>query len=175
MLAARLALAKACAGAGAAPGAVVLAADTVVALGSESLGKPLDAVEATQMLQRLRGREHVVITAVATARAEPLGGQMRTAGRVSRTRVWMRAYSDAEIEDYVGTHDPFDKAGAYAIQHSTFRPVERIEGCYLTVVGLPLPEVCELLAGAGLSIPRMTSSRLDALCPGCIDAMSLRS
>jgi MAF protein len=172
-LAQRLAIEKAVVGALAAPGLVALGADTVVALGDEPLGKPADSAEARSMLRRLRAREHTVITAVAAARLEPGGAHARTWSRVGQTRVWMRWYSDAEIDAYVASGDPFDKAGGYAIQHPVFQPVERIEGCYLTVVGLPLLEVMQVLDEAGLALPRMDEARLDLVCPGCMDRATL--
>lgn len=170
-LARRLAIAKAEAGAVRHPGAVVLGADTVVALDGESLGKPSSEAEAIETLQRLRGRNHRVITAIALAsrdaRAHP-----EASSRTAVTEVWMRDYTDEEICDYVATGDPFDKAGSYAIQHPTFRPVERIAGCFLNVVGLPLPEVAELLRTAGIDASA-DGARLDAVCPGCADRSSL--
>lgn len=166
----RLAVAKAEAGARRYPSALVLGADTVVELDRQSLGKPGSVAEAVETLERLRGRAHHVITAVALASDE--GPKIRTSARVSTTEVWMRNYSDREIREYVASGDPFDKAGSYAIQHAAFRPVERIEGCFLNVVGLPLPEVCELLDAAGLAT-RVTHDQLVAACPECTDAAAL--
>jgi predicted house-cleaning NTP pyrophosphatase (Maf/HAM1 superfamily) len=81
----------------------------------------------------------------------------------------MRPYTDAEIDAYIASGDPFDKAGAYAIQHPTFRPVARIAGCFLSVVGLPLPEVYSVLTRAGVPTREPAESALDAICPGCTD------
>lgn len=148
-------------------GAVVLAADTIVlaadTIGVETdgglLGKPVDADDAWAMLRRLRGTWHIVCTAfclmqvdqqyAAAAKRgtdrlrEPegdakLGVRNLTVSHRVSTRVLMRDYADAEIEAYVGSGDPFDKAGGYAIQHAGFRPVAQIDGCYNNVVGLPL-------------------------------------
>jgi septum formation protein len=120
---------------------IVLAADTVGVTGEGGLlGKPADAAEAEAMLRRLRGDWHIVSTAFCLLMPEgsDTGAPARSVtGRVD-TRVLMRPYTDAEIAAYIATGDPFDKAGAYAIQHPQFRPVARIEGCYNTVVGLPL-------------------------------------
>jgi septum formation protein len=145
-LAARLAFAKATATLAQHPTALVMAADTVVSLEGRSLGKPANSREATAMLRALWAREHTVVTAVCVRRvgAKPWTG-------ACRTRVWMRPYSDAEVAAYVATGDPLDKAGGYAIQHPTFQPVERLDGSYTDVVGLPLPLVCTLLRAAGLS------------------------
>ena len=92
------------------------------------------------MLAALRNREHIVATGVALA---DVNGCVKAA--TSRTRVRMRNYSDAEIARYVATGDPLDKAGAYSIQHPDFEPVERVSGCYLGVMGLPMCLVASLL------------------------------
>lgn len=124
--------------------AMILAADTVVILAADTIGieadgelleKPSDAADARQMLRRLRGRPHQVVTAVTLLK---LGHPTQRITRTTTTTVHMRAYSDDEIEAYIATGDPFDKAGSYAIQHEGFHPVERIEGSYSNVVGLPL-------------------------------------
>ena len=132
----------------------VLAADTVVILSADTmgidgqgviLGKPTDAVDARDMLQRLRGRIHQVCTAmtllVLSDAREPL-----LLTQITRTDVLMRDYSDAEIDAYIASGDPFDKAGSYAIQHSVFKPVARIDGCYTNVVGLPMCTLHTMLA-----------------------------
>jgi len=136
---ARLAWAKAKAAAAGHPTALVVGCDTVVALGEEVLGKPADAEAARAMLRRLRGRAHAVYTGVAVV------GGGRRAVRVARTTVWMREYGDEEIDAYVASGDPLDKAGAYAIQHAGFRPVASWEGCYANVVGLPLCHLVRVL------------------------------
>ncbi len=124
----------------------VVGVDTVVvAPDGRILGKPADADQARDMLRRLREGEHRVITAIAVVPpggSEPIIGHVATTGR-------MRAYTDGEIEAYIATGDPFDKAGAYGIQHSDFRPVESLDGCYLNVVGLPLCLLDRLLRQAG--------------------------
>jgi septum formation protein len=152
-LASRLAVSKARAIARSHPEAIVLAADTVVALGERLLGKPQDANDATRMLAALRGRAHRVLTGVAVAHGDSIVWQ-----GVTTTLVWMRDYSDDEIARYIATGRPLDKAGAYAIQDPEFRPVARIEGCYPNVVGLPLCEVQRALAAAGLPSPEAPSS-----------------
>ncbi len=122
---------------------LVLAADTVVADGLDLLGKPRDAAEARQMLRRLRGREHQVYTALTLRQGT------RSWTEVCTTKVLMRNYDEAEIAAYIASGDPMDKAGAYAIQHPTFRPAAAIEGCYACVVGLPLCHLVRLLQQAG--------------------------
>lgn len=115
---------------------IVLAADTIgVDSRGDILGKPQDAADARAMLRRLRGREHTVCTAFTLL---PTADATRTLTRDVRTRVIMRDYSDAEIDAYIATGDPFDKAGSYAIQHEGFRPVAHLDGDYHNVVGLPL-------------------------------------
>jgi 23S rRNA (uracil1939-C5)-methyltransferase len=143
----------------------IVGADTVVELDGEVLGKPTDADDARRMLQALRDREHRVITGVALIDAAT--GDERTAFRA--TRVVMRDYSDDEIESYIASGDPFDKAGAYAVQHEGFAPAAEVRGCYLNVVGLP---VCTLLKEAerfGLRIkpePDLPWTELSH-CPEC--------
>jgi septum formation protein len=128
---------------------LVVAADTVVVLDDEILGKPRDATHARQMLQRLRGRAHAVHSGVTVVEVD----SRRATIHLSTTQVWMRDYSDAEIEAYVTSGDPMDKAGAYAIQHPGFRPVVRIEGCFTGVVGLPLGALADGLVHFGLILP----------------------
>ncbi|GAB4340739.1 MAG: Maf family protein [Phototrophicales bacterium] len=121
---------------------VVLAADTIgVAEDGELLGKPANANEARAMLRRLRARPHIVCTAFTLQQVNGV-----TITELVKTVVHMRDYSDAEIEAYIATGDPFDKAGSYAIQHEGFAPVARIEGDRNNVIGLPLDAVKAALA-----------------------------
>lgn len=129
--------------------AVVIAADTVVALGKELLGKPEDHADAQRMLLRLRARDHEVHSAVSIL--DTTTGWQETV--VNTTTVWMRDYSDAEVAQYVASGDPMDKAGAYAIQHPTFNPAQRICGCLSGVIGLPLGDLRDLLMQAGIEVP----------------------
>ncbi len=149
VLVARLSAIKAASVIGNVSHGLVVAADTVVVLDDEILGKPRDADHAVRMLRRLRNREHVVHSGVAVADA----ASRRTAIHLSATTVWMRDYSDAEIEAYVASGDPLDKAGAYAIQHAGFRPVARIEGCFAGVMGLPLGALTDGLAHFNIKPP----------------------
>ena len=126
--------------------ALILAADTLVIDGEQALGKPADAADARRMLCQLRGRAHEVCTAF-TLHGAGTNGQRLT--RLCRTRVHMRAWSAAEQAAYIASGDPFDKAGAYAIQHPVFAPVARIEGSYSNVVGLPLEMLQAALAEFG--------------------------
>ena len=120
---------------------LVIAADTTVAQDDIILGKPASPAEAREMLLALRGRTHEVHTAMTVIDL----GAAREESVVHTASVTMRHYNDAELEAYLDTGDPLDKAGAYAIQHPGFRPVERLSGCYLGVVGLPLCHLIPLL------------------------------
>ncbi len=146
----RLSQAKAYANSNAtAVAAIIVACDTVVALDGEILGKPRDGVEATEMLRRLRGRDHAVYSAVTLL--EPATG--RTSTEVAKTQLVMRTYTDAEMAAYVASGDPLDKAGAYAIQHPGFHPVASLRGCYANVVGLPLCHLTRGLRSLGVEPP----------------------
>jgi MAF protein len=129
--------------------AIIVACDTVVALDGEILGKPRDTIEATEMLRRLRGRDHAVYSAVTLL--EP--GTGRTTTEVAKTHLTMRVYTDAEMATYVASGDPLDKAGAYAIQHPGFHPVASLRGCYANVVGLPLCHLTRSLRSLGVEPP----------------------
>jgi septum formation protein len=149
VLVARLSATKAAAVARGLKDGLVVAADTVVALEGEVLGKPRDAAHAAEMLRRLRDRRHAVHSGVTVVDA----ASGRAAIHLSDTAVWMRDYDDAEIEAYVAGGDPLDKAGAYAIQHAGFRPVARIQGCFTGVVGLPLGALSDGLAHFDVALP----------------------
>ncbi len=125
------------------PPAPVLCADTTVALGRRILGKPVDAADALATLCLLAGRTHRVITAVA------LGVGRSTQFAVSVSRVRFAAVAEAELQRYVDSAEPFGKAGAYAIQGGAARWIERVEGSYSGIVGLPLYETSELLRAIG--------------------------
>lgn len=145
----RLSLAKAKAVGLLYPGGLIIAADTIVVLDGDILGKPADEAEAVAMLRRLQGRKHIVFSGV-TVYHLPSG---RAITELAESAVWMRTYTDEEIAYYVASGDPLDKAGAYAIQHQGFSPVERIEGCYASVMGLPLCHLARALAQLGVTLP----------------------
>jgi septum formation protein len=121
------------------PADTVLGADTVVVVDEHLLEKPIDAADAARMLRLLSGRTHEVITGVCVAHS----GFQRIEAEV--TEVSFAPLSDSEIADYVGSGEPMDKAGAYAIQGIASRWAKRIAGCYFNVVGLPVPRVYRLL------------------------------
>ena len=126
------------------PDAVVIAADTIVVLDGDILGKPRDAAEARAMLSRLSGRTHAVFTAMAVAR----GG--RTESAVEEVAVTFRPLDTEEIVEYVATGEPMDKAGSYGIQGYGATIVERIDGDYFSVMGLGLRRLVALLERVGL-------------------------
>ena len=146
-------------------GRIVLAADTTVVNGRDILGKPGSDAEALAMLTQLRGRIHQVYTGIALLRASD--GFLLT--DLCVTEVPMRKYSDEEMRAYIATRDPFDKAGAYAIQHAEFHPVENLRGCFASVMGLPLCHVTRLLRKMDVhpnaDVPANCQKHLEYECP----------
>ncbi|MCC7195504.1 MAG: septum formation inhibitor Maf [Gemmatimonadaceae bacterium] len=126
------------------PGTVIIAADTTVVLDGAILAKPEDPADARRMLDRLSGRSHVVHTAIAVSRAG------HVASAVETVRVTFRKLTPGEIEAYVATGEPMDKAGAYGIQGYGATIVERVDGDYFSVMGLGLRRLVDLLAQVGL-------------------------
>jgi septum formation protein len=128
------------------PAKPVLAADTEVVLDGAVLGKPTDSASAAQMLEQLSGHSHEVITAVAVR------WNAQIALGVARSQVTFRAITRDEIERYVATGEPFDKAGAYAVQGRAAIFIRRLEGSYSGVMGLPLYETAEILSKIGFHV-----------------------
>ncbi|HVB08437.1 MAG TPA: Maf family protein [Candidatus Acidoferrales bacterium] len=126
----------------------IIGADTIVVIGNEILGKPSSAANAREMLRRLSGQTHEVLTGLSVLRGNSAS---RTAVEV--TRVTFAALSKQEIEDYIATGEPFDKAGAYAIQGCGGKFISRVEGCYFNVMGLPLARLYLLLCEIGAECP----------------------
>ncbi|MFN9456187.1 MAG: Maf family protein [Acidobacteriota bacterium] len=126
------------------PGEVVLGPDTTVGVDGEFYGKPVDAADAVRMLGRLAGRTHEVITGICLK----IGGQLYIDAETTLVR--FTAMSEAEITAYVATGEPMDKAGAYAIQGGASRYIDRIEGCYWNVVGLPVARAYGIMRRQGL-------------------------
>jgi septum formation protein len=153
------------AAAGSRPGQLILAADTIVVDGSTILGKPENAEDAARMLVQLRGRVHQVFTAIALFQAE----NDHLEKDLCVSNVPMREYSNIEIDTYVASGDPMDKAGAYAIQHPGFHPVVDFKGCFASVMGLPLCHLEHLLRRFGVAlpahIPEDCLSNLNYSCP----------
>jgi MAF protein len=144
---------------------IIIGSDTAVIDGAEILGKPKDAADAARMLSQLRGRTHQVFTGVAAYRAR----DEKILVELCVTDVPMRAYSDEEIAAYIRSGDPMDKAGAYAIQHPDFNPVESMRGCYASVMGLPLCHLARILHKMDISftadISRACQNFLKYECP----------
>jgi MAF protein len=145
--------------------AIVIGADTAVIDGTEILGKPADPKDAERILSQLRGHTHQVYTGVAIYRISD--GKMLT--ELCVTEVPLRAYSDDEISAYVQTGDPLDKAGAYAIQNPQFHPVQSMQGCYASVMGLPMCHVVRALGKLEVlpaaDVPLACQSLLNYACP----------
>lgn len=144
---------------------IVIGSDTTVVDGDEILGKPVDEADAKRMLGQLRGRTHQVYTGVAVYKVS----NSALITELCITDVPMREYSDDEIERYVRSGDPLDKAGAYAIQHTEFKPVESMRGCFASVMGLPLCHVTRALKQVNVppeaDIPSACQSLLKYECP----------
>ena len=153
----RLAREKASAIATRDPDLITIGADTIVVINRKILGKPVDAAQAAHMLRHLSGRQHTVITAVAVSR----GRKLRSA--VEDVRVKFRRLRDEEIDAYVATGEPMDKAGAYGIQGFGATIVERIEGDYFAVMGLPLVRLVGLMRDVGVkySFGKLVTSSTD--------------
>ena len=142
----RLSASKAQAGAKAFPDSVIIAADTIVVIDGEILGKPSDRQEAARMLRHLSGREHEVITGVAVSL------KVKTLVNDEHTLVRFRELTDAEISEYVSSGEGDDKAGAYAVQGKGALMIEGITGDYFNVVGLPLCRLGIMLRAEGVNL-----------------------
>jgi septum formation protein len=136
------------------PTAFVLGADTIVVIDDDMLGKPRDLAEAERMLRGLSGRTHTVMTGLALLHHDQGVVQQDSVS----TSVRFRSLSDHDIETYVATAKPLDKAGAYAIQDSARAFVEAFDGCYTNVVGLPLQRTAALMRAAGMDVPYGTGA-----------------
>jgi septum formation protein len=152
---ARVAREKALTVPGAGDDRVVLAADTAVVLDGEILGKPADEADAARMLRALSGRTHEVLTAICVrgGRAADGGGPAALREAVVASEVELAPLDDARIDWYVATGEPYDKAGAYAVQGLAAAFVRAVRGSVTGVIGLPLEEALALLAAAGVPMP----------------------
>lgn len=157
--------ARAAANEGVQPDEIVLAADTIVVDGDKLLGKPTDRQAALEMLAELRGHVHQVYSAIAVYLPE----HERLLTDLCASPVRMREYSDSEIEAYIESGDPFDKAGGYAIQNQSFRPVVNFLHCFASVMGLPLCHLVRTLRKAGippiLDLAAACQEKLQYTCP----------
>lgn len=144
---------------------LILASDTTVADGDQILGKPADEAEAFAMLTQLRGRTHQVYTAICLYAA----AQEKMVTELCVSNVPMRTYSNEEIEVYIHSGDPLDKAGGYAIQSKSFHPVEGFAGCFASVMGLPLCHLTRALRKFGeaikINVPIACQNHLNYDCP----------
>jgi septum formation protein len=140
----RLAREKAAVVAAEAPDAVVIGSDTIVVVDGEVLGKPRDEAHAAQMLTRLSGRSHVVMTAIAVRWRDAERSTVETVG------VTFHPLTVQDIQSYIATREPMDKAGAYGIQGYGATIVERVDGDYFAVMGLPLQRLVRLMSELGL-------------------------
>jgi MAF protein len=142
---------------------IVIAADTTVVDGNQILGKPESAQEAEAMLRKLRNRVHFVYTGIAIAR----NGQYHP--DVCGSKVPIRNYTDEEMKSYIDSGDPFDKAGGYAIQNSSFNPVENFQECYANVMGLPLCHLTRTFRKLNVklttNIPKACQNHINYQCP----------
>lgn len=135
---------------------LIIAADTTVADQDEILGKPVDAEDASRMLTQLRGKNHQVYTAISLV----VPSKNLWVEELCLTLVPMREYSDEEMDAYIASGDPMDKAGAYAIQHRGFHPVEAFSGCFASVMGFPLCHLARAITQIGL----MPDIKIDLAC-----------
>ena len=144
---------------------IIISADTIVVFDGKILGKPKDSRDAAEMLAAMRAREHWVMTAIAVRRADKNSARLE----LCRSKVRMRAYSDAEIQTYVDSGDPLDKAGAYAIQDRGFHPAENFAGCMASVMGMPLCHLERLLRRDAdytwTDWPSICQKKLEYTCP----------
>lgn len=131
---------------------LIIAADTMVALENELLGKPTDEAHARQLLTQLRDRTHQVHSALSMVLLDSNGTVTKQATRINTSTIYMRNYSNAEIEEYIASGDPLDKAGAYAIQHPTFAPAAKLDGCISGVMGVALVDLIAMLADFGVEV-----------------------
>ncbi len=133
---------------------IIIAADTIVVDGVEILGKPKNEKHAKNILDQLQDKNHQVLSGITVYQQE----NAQVLSKLVLTEVWMREYSGKEIQDYIDSGDPFDKAGAYAIQNDSFNPVQELKGCFANVMGMPLCHLSLLLGELNL---QMNSSIAD--------------
>ena len=152
--------------------AFVLGADTIVVDGTEILGKPQDQMDAARILKQLRGKTHQVLSGIALYNLST--GEIQT--RLVCTEVVMREYTDDEIQDYIASGDPMDKAGAYGIQNSDFNPAPDFFGCFANVMGLPLCHLAVLMKEMGIETDHRVADRcqdsIDYQCPIYTDVLA---
>ena len=150
----------------------VIGADTIVVDEKEILGKPLDEEDAARILKQLRGRTHQVLSGIALYNLST--GEIQT--QLVCTEVEMREYTDDEIQDYIASGDPLDKAGAYGIQNRDFNPAPNLYGCFANVMGLPLCHLAVLMTDMGIDTDHRVADRcqdsIDYQCPIYADVLA---
>jgi septum formation protein len=150
----------------------VVGADTIVVDGTEILGKPQDQMDAARILEQLRGKTHKVLSGIALYNLST--GEIQT--RLVCTEVVMREYTDDEIQDYIASGDPLDKAGAYGIQNRDFNPAPEFYGCFANVMGLPLCHLAVLMKEMGIETDHRVADRcqdsIDYQCPIYADVLA---
>jgi len=150
----------------------VLGADTIVVDGTEILGKPLDPLDAARILDQLRGKTHQVLSGITLYNLS--AGEIQT--QLVCTEVEMREYTDDEIQDYIASGDPLDKAGAYGIQNRDFNPAPNLCGCFANVMGLPLCHLAVLMTDMGIDTDHRVADRcqnsIDYQCPIYADVLA---
>ncbi len=134
---------------------LVIGADTIVVDGTEILGKPLDQMDAARILEQLRGNTHKVLSGIALYNLTT--GDIQT--RLVCTEVKMREYTEDEIQEYIASGDPLDKAGAYGIQNRAFNPAPEFSGCFANVMGLPLCHLAVLMKDVGIDLDHQVAER----------------
>ena len=137
------------------PNALVIGADTIVVDGEDVLGKPLDQADAARILEQLKGKTHQVLSGIALY--DLSSGEIQT--RLVCTEVKMREYTEEEIQEYIASGDPLDKAGAYGIQDRDFNPAPQFYGCFANVMGLPLCHLALLMKEMGLDTNHRVAER----------------
>lgn len=145
-------------GRGMIPAAWIIAADTIVVDGFEMIGKPSDREDAARILRKLRGKTHQVLSGIALF--SPSEGELHA--EVVCSDVAMREYTDSEIQEYIASGDPLDKAGAYAIQNPDFDPAPGFQDCFANVMGLPICHLAVLLRKCGLEYNLQVAKRCQA-------------
>jgi len=135
--------------------ALVIGADTIVVDGEEVLGKPLDQADAARILEQLKGKTHQVLSGIALY--DLSSGEIRTS--LVCTEVEMREYTEDEIQEYIASGDPLDKAGAYGIQNRDFNPAPQFYGCFANVMGLPLCHLAVLMKEMGIDTDHRVAER----------------
>ena len=144
---------------------MVIGADTIVVDGEEILGKPLDEADAVRVLNQLKGKTHQVLSGIALHDLST--DEVQT--RLVCTEVEMREYTEDEIQEYVASGDPMDKAGSYGIQNRDFNPTPEFNGCHANVMGLPLCHLAVLMSKMGVEVDHRVAEHcqksIDYQCP----------